>query len=46
MPNEDNQESKKTKDDDKPNVLYACDYDLEEMVMIVIGTDGDQHCIY
>jgi hypothetical protein len=46
MPNEDNQESKKIKDDDKPNVLYACDYDLEEMVMIVIGTDGEQHCIY
>ena len=27
-------------------MLYASDYTLHEMVMIVIGTDGEQHHVY
>jgi hypothetical protein len=43
---DDGEESKKTKDDEKPSVLYACDSTLNELVMIVIGIDGEQHHVY
>lgn len=36
----------KAKDDEKPNVLYATDYLMNELVMIMIGTDGEQHHVY
>lgn len=43
---EEGEELKNAKDDEKPQVLYASDYTLHEMVMIVIGTDGEQHHVY
>jgi len=43
---EEGEELKNAKDAEKPQVLYASDFTLHEMVMIVIGTDGEQHHVY
>jgi hypothetical protein len=36
----------KRKEDRKPEVIYAHDFKLEELVMIVIGEKGEQHHVY
>jgi hypothetical protein len=44
---EDEDLEKKDRDaDKKPDVLYANDFQLTEMVMVVLGTDGRQHHVY
>jgi hypothetical protein len=36
----------KHKEDGRPDVLYATDYLLSELVMIVMGVKGEQHHVY
>lgn len=43
---EDGEEQKDRDADSKPDVLYANDWELREMVMVVLGTDGQQHHVY
>lgn len=46
--NQDDADSSRSakKEDGKPEVIYASDHPLTELVMVIKGEDGEQHHVY